>query len=420
MDVRRSLVNRVGMIGMGVSGVLLTGCSTSIHATRDAEQTQASEPVAAVTSPSNPMIPASSGTVSATVIDARAVGLGLVPAFLDEREGGRVSPFNVSQVTFVGEGAAFDPTLTPDGGTLIFAGTQHHTTSDLYAKSIDGKVVTQLTNSQGDDAMPSVSPDGTRIAFASNRSGNWDIYVMPITGGPAVQVSSDAGDELHPSWSPDGSRVVFSRLGAASGRWEMWVTEPGNNAVSHFIGYGLFPSWCPVAGTGVGGSDKILFQLARQRGQRSFGVWTLDYMDGQTSNLTEIVSDPRTACINPGWSPDGQKIVYSQISLDDSAGDHDTRSAINMARPSVATLKLINLDGTGEVDLTGTSGSSILPCWGRGGRVVFVGNFDGTENIWSIDMRPAVVAQGGTASGETTRMTAVHADEAANEEQTGQ
>lgn len=427
MDVRRTLVNRIGMTGLSGAALLLASCSMS-----SANRGTTSEPnVADATVPAEPNQPpvTAPGPIavlnpmnsipSPAVIDARAVGLGVIPVTGGDQESTRVSPFNVAQVTFVGEGSAFDPTLTPDGKTLIFAGTQHRPTSDLYAKPVDGRVVTQLTSASGDDAMPSVSPDGTRLAFASNRSGNWDIYVMPVAGGPAVQVTLDSGDELHPSWSPDGTKLVFSRLGAASGRWEMWVTEPGNNAVSHFIGYGLFPSWSPIAATGAAGADKILFQLARQRGQRSFGVWTLDYKDGQTSNLTEIAASPTTACINPTWSPDAQKVVYSQIPLDASLGDHDVKSALNLSRPGVATLKLVNVDGTGEVDLTGSGGSSILPFWGRSGRVVFVANFDGTENIWSIDMKPAVLAQGGEPLDAETAVTAAPSEEATGEGETG-
>lgn len=426
MDARRTLVNRIGMTGLSGAALLIASCSMSSQSGRDSAPEPTTSDAAAFPNENQPPAPGPLAVLnpmnsipSPAVIDARAMGLGVIPVTGGDQDSTRVSPFNVAQVTFVGEGSAFDPTLTPDGKTLVFAGTQHRPTSDLYSKPVDGRVVTQLTSAPGDDAMPSISPDGTRLAFASNRSGNWDIYVMPVTGGPAVQVTTDSGDELHPSWSPDGAKLVFSRLGAASSRWEMWVTEPGNNAVSHFIGYGLFPSWSPVAATGASGTDKILFQLARQRGQRSFGVWTLDYKDGQTSNLTEIAASPTTACINPTWSPDAQKVVYSQIPLDASLGDHDVKAALNLSRPNVATLKLVNVDGTGEVDLTGSGGSSILPFWGRSGRVVFVANFDGTENIWSIDMKPAVLAQGGQASEMETIVTSAPSEESTGEEESG-
>ena len=107
---------------------------------------------------------------------------------------------NVSRITFATEGADFDPAVSQDGSTLVFASTQHRTKSDIYLKQVSSRVVTRLTNDPGDDVQPAISPDGTRIAFASNRNGNWDIFVMPAKGGQAVQWTDEAADDLHPSW----------------------------------------------------------------------------------------------------------------------------------------------------------------------------------------------------------------------------
>ncbi len=215
---------------------------------------------------------------------------------------------NISRVTFAEEGADFDPCVSRDGTHVVFASTQHRTTSDIFIKRTDSRVVTQLTNDPGQDAMPAISPDGTKIAFASDRTGNWDIYVMPITGGKAVQITSEQSDEIHPSWSPDSKQIVFSRMGQSSGRWEMWITDIQNHSVSNFIGFGLFPQWCPVAATGEGGADRILFQLGRERGRRS----SLPALSGPSTwpttsanNATEIATSSNTAMINPTWSPDG-------------------------------------------------------------------------------------------------------------------
>jgi hypothetical protein len=164
-----------------------------------------------------------------------------VPEPVDETIEAIPATANVARVTFAEEGADFDPCVSPDGSRLVFASTQHRATADIYIKRTDSRVVTQLTNDPAEDAMPKVSPDGERIAFASNRAGSWDIYVMPIGGGKAVQISSDLADEIHPSWSPDGSQLVFGRLGEATGRWEMWIVSLQNPSVAHFIGFGLFP-----------------------------------------------------------------------------------------------------------------------------------------------------------------------------------
>ncbi|MEL7473736.1 MAG: DPP IV N-terminal domain-containing protein, partial [Planctomycetota bacterium] len=210
---------------------------------------------------------------------------------------------NISQVTMTDVGSDFDPDVAPDGQFIAFASTRHNPNADVYIKGVGRNVLTQLTQDPGHDVMPSISPDNRRIAFASNRHGSWDIFVVDRDGGRPVRVTDHGSHELHPSWSPNGSRLVFSRLGQSSGRWELWVVEPNDPAKAHFVGYGLFPEWCPIAGTGVGGADKILFQRSRERGERAFGVWTIDFSGDQAHRPTMLASSAQHALINPTWSP---------------------------------------------------------------------------------------------------------------------
>jgi TolB protein len=312
---------------------------------------------------------------------------------------------NVAQITFAEEGGAFDPCISRDGSTVVFASTQHRPTADIYVKQADGRVVTRLTNDTSDDVMPQVSPDGTRVAFASNRGGNWDIFVMPVTGGSAVQITAEASHELHPSWSPDGNELVFCRLSQGSGRWELWTTRAESNSVARFIGYGMFPSWCPASGTGAEGADRIVFQMGRERGSRTFGIWTLDYKDGQTGNLTEIASSVDTALINPTWSPDGQRIVYASIPADQGLAWN--------TRPTTSDLWMLNIDGTGKVRLTSGRSSALMPAWSTDNRLFFVSDRSGAENIWSLDMGKPVLAA--TGASPATAKTA-HAQGTENHE----
>lgn len=296
---------------------------------------------------------------------------------------------SVSRVTFAGEGADFDPCISSDGRILIYASTQHRSTADIYSKQIGSRVVTRLTSDAADDVSPSISPDGTRIAFASNRSGNWDIYVMPVTGGQAVQVTDDPADDLSPSWSPDGSQLVFSRFGESTGRWEMWISSVVGQVAPQFIGFGMFPRWCPVAGTGDAGADRILFQVGRERGSRAFAVWTLDYIDGRAINLTEIATSSTAACINPCWSPDGQRIVYAEVPV--------APSSSRQVRPVSGDLWMISVDGTSKVKLTSGPAANLSPYWAASNMLYFVSSRQGKENVWSIDMGSALLAVGDTS-----------------------
>ena len=291
---------------------------------------------------------------------------------------------NFTQVSFSQEGADFDPDVSRDGRTIVFASTQHRNTSDIYIKNVESRVVTQLTNDPANDVMPKVSPDGTRIAFASNRSGNWDIFVMPIAGGKAIQLTNCAADDLHATWSPDGSHLVFCRMGEVSGQWEMWVTDVGNSGVARFIGYGLFPEWCPVGGTGAAGADRIVFQKSRERGDRAFGIWTIDYKDGQSGNLTEIAASPLAACINPSWSQDGQWLAYATVP-NPGQWAHATGG-----RPPAADLWMVDINGSSRISLTSGTAVNLMPAWGPGNRIFFVSDRGGNDNIWEMDTSKVV------------------------------
>lgn len=302
---------------------------------------------------------------------------------------------NVSRVTFSEEGADFDPAISRDGEKLVYASTQHRSTADLYLKRVSSRVVTQLTSGGSDNVMPEISPDGSRVAFCSNRTGNWDVYVMPITGGQPVQITNDLSDDLHPSWSPDGNKLVFCRMGEVTNRWEMWVVDIKNPATTSFIGNGMFPQWCPVAGTGENGTDRIVFQLSRERGNRTFGIWTIDFKDSLASNPTQVTAETETALINPTWSPDGSWIAFAEVGLD--SADKTTVTLRNGRKvtsrmPATGMLWMIGADGTGKVALVGGTGAALMPTWASSGSIFFVSNRGGFENIWSLNTNGAVTA----------------------------
>jgi TolB protein len=303
---------------------------------------------------------------------------------------------SLSQVTFASEGAAFDPAVSRDGKFVVFAGTQHRPTPDLYLKPVDGNTVTQLTADPAQDVMPAISPDGQRIAFASDRAGSWDVFVMSVAGGRCVQLTSQPTAELNPSWSPDGKKLCFGRLGEVSGRWEIWVLDVDNPAAAEFVGFGQNPKWCPVGGTGDKNTDKIAFQRGRERGDRAFSLWTIDYAPGKVSSPTEIVSAANGATINPAWSADGQFLIYSLV----PQGAAEAGEGL-----AAADLWMTSLNGGNRVNLTGGRFSNLMPTWSGDGRVYFTSDRGGTRNVWSIGTARALAAVGGKP-GATTRSSA--------------
>jgi len=133
---------------------------------------------------------------------------------------------SLRQHTWAEEGADFDADIESTGRRMVFASTRHSPNPDLYLKGVDGVAVTALTTDPFSDVQPGFSPDGSRVAFASDRSGNWDLWVMGIDGGQPVQVTDGPGQEVGPSWSPDG-RIYFTRSAAAGQEREnIWSLLP--------------------------------------------------------------------------------------------------------------------------------------------------------------------------------------------------
>lgn len=106
------------------------------------------------------------------------------------------------------------PTLTPDGQTVIFSFE-----GDLWKANLNDKQAYRLTAMQGYETNAKVSPDGKWIAFTGRQFGNADVYIMPFNGGDIKQLTfQSANDEVN-SWSWDSKSVYFTsnRMGQMSG-----------------------------------------------------------------------------------------------------------------------------------------------------------------------------------------------------------
>jgi len=322
------------------------------------------------------------GDLSAWVY-ANAMGVELPTESTEETYRATV---NVRRVTDAYAGSDFDPIVTPDGRHLVYASTQHRPTADIYTKPIKGSVITKLTDDPAQDVMPAISPDGASLAFASDRSGSWDIYMIPSSGGKTLQLTRGPAHDLHPTFSPDGSKMAFCRLGQQSGRWEIWVQDLATDQAPQFIGYGLFPEWNPVPGAGSDGSELILFQRSRQRGDRAFTVWSIEYIPelGSAGRESEIAAGAGQALINPTWSHDGRFVCFAAVPYSRAWATAES------TRPEQSTIWMVSVDGTNKIKLTDGSSVDLMPAWGHDNNVFFVSNMDGKDHLWTMDLSQAV------------------------------
>jgi len=131
-----------------------------------------------------------------------------------------------------GPGSASDPAWSPDGTRIAFTKTPEGSTGDIHVIGVDGRGEAQLTDTDtpthgtlSHDDQAAWSPDGTRIAFISNRDVglDYEIWLMNADGSARRGLTRTRELELDqaPAWSPDGSRLAFSRgrgPGPRSGR----------------------------------------------------------------------------------------------------------------------------------------------------------------------------------------------------------
>jgi len=114
------------------------------------------------------------------------------------------------------------------GERLVYKGCEGakcglYLTDSLY----DGTGITQLTHDIS-DTNPEASPDGKKVAFMSQRDGNWEVYVMNIDGSDLKRLTNNGDTDGLPIWSPDGQTIAFAS--DRSGDWAIWAMNPdGSN-----------------------------------------------------------------------------------------------------------------------------------------------------------------------------------------------
>ncbi len=98
-----------------------------------------------------------------------------------------------------------DVKISPDGKSVAFCYK-----GDVWTVPAAGGTATRLTSGASYEANPVWNPDGSRIAFASDRNGNMDVYIVDATGGAPRRLTYNSASEIPEAFTPDGKQVMFS------------------------------------------------------------------------------------------------------------------------------------------------------------------------------------------------------------------
>jgi Tol biopolymer transport system component len=177
-----------------------------------------------------------------------------------------------------------DPAWSPDGKSIAFS-SDRDGNREIYVMYADGSDPRRLTHTggvvgdvflQGLDADPAWSPDGKKIAFDSNRDGNYEIYVMDADGSGERNLTASESLDALPAWSADGRELAFESERADKGNRDIYVMSASNGTVIDRLTTGAgadeMPDWqampaqtgCTISGTagndilrGTSGDDVI-------------------------------------------------------------------------------------------------------------------------------------------------------------------
>jgi TolB protein len=191
------------------------------------------------------------------------------------------------------------------GGILILSlaeGVDTH----LFAYQPESLPLTRLTSGPWDDINPALSPDGKKLAFASNRNGYWDLYVLELATGNITRLTDSLEYDASPSWSPDGVWLAFESY--VNNNLEIYIRPvTGSEAAMQLTnnpGADYSPAWAPAPGR------RIAF-VSTRTGEPD--IWIIDLDQPDEAHFLNASHNAQAWESHPTWSPGGDSLAWASV-----------------------------------------------------------------------------------------------------------
>lgn len=194
----------------------------------------------------------------------------------------------------------FEASVSPDGTEIAFSLMIIHEESSnelyVYKADADGSNITEVAGREDDHLInPRWSPADSRIAFGSNRDGDYEIYTIESDGTDLTKITDNEYTDAYPTWSPNGNRIAFTSDRSGSGNIHIKDLETGEVVQATDINSSAsFPRWSPDG-------SRITFTSDRD-GDNDAYIYDLESSEVTKITNSEQIDNPFT------WSPEGDQL----------------------------------------------------------------------------------------------------------------
>ncbi len=218
---------------------------------------------------------------------------------------------NQNAITHLGT-ISISPRISPDNSRLAFASLgKYGFQLKMYSLLLNRYVTFPIGN--GSTESPAWSPNGNEIAYASAPNGSFEIWIADSNGNLGRRITSFRGGNVSPAYNPrTGDQIAF--ISDRTGLPQLYTMNSDGSGVQQMTdgGYASSPSWSP-------NGQVIAFAWDRKYGPGAPGGQDIYVMEVATKKWIQLTHDGGR-CDFPSWSPDGRHIAYANSA--DGRADH--------------------------------------------------------------------------------------------------